>query len=106
MFYCILFDNIIQIISDISDKIVVKHQYNYMTTVNNTNFLYLPVVIPAQADDPKEAYFNGTSYLRLVNPMPIWGHSALSLRTCLGKYLKYFFISRVIRGLSSTQVQV
>lgn len=48
------------------------------------------------ADDPKEAYFNGTSYLRLLNPMPVWGHSALSLRTCLGKYT-IIFISRVSR---------
>ncbi|CAH1720705.1 unnamed protein product [Chironomus riparius] len=34
--------------------------------------------------EPREAYFNGSAYLRLKNPMLLWGHSALSFRTCRG----------------------
>lgn len=37
------------------------------------------------SNDPKEAYFNGSAYLRLFTPMPIWGHSAISFRTCRGE---------------------
>lgn len=36
--------------------------------------------------EPREAYFNGSAYLRLKNPMLLWGHSALSFRTCRGKF--------------------
>lgn len=32
----------------------------------------------------KEAYFNGSTYLRLTTPMPIWDHSAISFRSCRG----------------------
>jgi len=34
--------------------------------------------------EPKEAYFNGSAYLRLLTPMPLWSHSAISFRTCRG----------------------
>lgn len=34
----------------------------------------------------REAYFNGSSYLRLLTPMPMWKHSAFSIRTCRGKW--------------------
>lgn len=34
--------------------------------------------------DISEAYFNGTAYLRLLSPMPIWGHTAISFRSCKG----------------------
>lgn len=33
----------------------------------------------------REAYFNGSSYLRLLSPMPMWKHSAFSIRSCRGK---------------------
>lgn len=33
----------------------------------------------------REAYFNGSSYLRLLTPMPMWKHSAFSVRSCRGK---------------------
>ncbi|XP_073817054.1 cell polarity complex component crumbs isoform X3 [Musca autumnalis] len=32
----------------------------------------------------REAYFNGSAYLRLLSPMPIWDHSAISFRSCRG----------------------
>ncbi|XP_058822822.1 protein crumbs isoform X2 [Topomyia yanbarensis] len=32
----------------------------------------------------KEAYFNGSSYLRLKTPMTLWSHSAISFKTCRG----------------------
>lgn len=35
----------------------------------------------------KEAYFNGSAYLRLLSPMPIWDHSAISFRSCRGKFI-------------------
>lgn len=31
-----------------------------------------------------EAYFDGSNYIRLGDPMPVWGHSAISFRTCKG----------------------
>lgn len=31
-----------------------------------------------------EAYFDGSNYIRLGDPMPVWSHSALSFRTCKG----------------------
>lgn len=31
-----------------------------------------------------EAYFDGNNYIRLGDPMPVWGHSAISFRTCRG----------------------
>lgn len=34
--------------------------------------------------DQREAYFNGSVYLRLFTPMTLWGHSAISFRTCRG----------------------
>ncbi|XP_055375058.1 protein crumbs isoform X2 [Condylostylus longicornis] len=34
--------------------------------------------------EPKEAYFNGSAYIRLQTPMPVWSHSAISFRTCRG----------------------
>ncbi len=36
--------------------------------------------------DQREAYFNGSVYLRLFTPMTLWGHSAVSFRTCRGKH--------------------
>lgn len=35
--------------------------------------------------DQREAYFNGSVYIRLAQPMTLWRHSALSFRTCRGK---------------------
>ncbi|XP_055602052.1 protein crumbs isoform X2 [Uranotaenia lowii] len=32
----------------------------------------------------KEAYFNGSAYLRLKTPMTLWSHSAISFKTCRG----------------------
>lgn len=37
--------------------------------------------------EPREAYFNGSAYLRLRTPMTLWGHSAISFRTCRGELL-------------------
>ena len=55
-----------------------------------TNFLLsvlqITLITAAIIEEPKEAYFNGSGYLRLLTPMPIWGHSAISLRTCKGIY--------------------
>lgn len=36
--------------------------------------------------DQREAYFNGSVYLRLFTPMTPWTHSALSFRSCKGEY--------------------
>ncbi|XP_055854363.1 protein crumbs isoform X1 [Episyrphus balteatus] len=48
-------------------------------------FIALDLVHKTEATgDSKEAYFNGSAYLRLLTPMPIWGHSAISFRTCRG----------------------
>lgn len=34
--------------------------------------------------DAREAYFNGTAYLRLLTPMSLWGQSVISFRSCKG----------------------
>ncbi|XP_067637731.1 protein crumbs isoform X2 [Eurosta solidaginis] len=49
-----------------------------------------------------EAYFNGSAYLRLLTPMPIWDHSAISFRSCRGgeilaqQYNKNSFVITVL----------
>lgn len=54
-------------------------------------FLFLLVLclttttVNAVVPEHREAYFNGSSYLRLMTPMPMWKHSAFSIRTCRGK---------------------
>uniref|UniRef100_A0A1I8PY45 Protein crumbs n=1 Tax=Stomoxys calcitrans TaxID=35570 RepID=A0A1I8PY45_STOCA len=47
-------------------------------------FLLLSMESPFVAATSKEAYFNGSAYLRLLSPMPIWDHSAISFRSCRG----------------------
>ncbi|XP_037922140.1 protein crumbs isoform X2 [Hermetia illucens] len=44
----------------------------------------LPILSLGSNVDSKEVYLNGSAYLRLFTPMPIWGHSAISLRSCRG----------------------
>ena len=50
-------------------------------------FTVLCVVVASTNSEQiiKEAYFNGTSYIRLKTPMTIWGHSGISFRSCRGK---------------------
>uniref|UniRef100_A0A1B0FV08 Secreted protein n=2 Tax=Lutzomyia longipalpis TaxID=7200 RepID=A0A1B0FV08_LUTLO len=45
-------------------------------------FVLLPTISIAAVVEPKEAFFNGSAYLRLFTPMPVWGHSAITFRTC------------------------
>uniref|UniRef100_A0A6B2E8N3 Putative cadherin egf lag seven-pass g-type receptor n=1 Tax=Phlebotomus kandelakii TaxID=1109342 RepID=A0A6B2E8N3_9DIPT len=47
-------------------------------------FVLLPTVSIAAVVEPPEAFFNGSAYLRLFTPMPVWGHSAITFRTCRG----------------------
>lgn len=42
------------------------------------------------ADEQREAYFNGSVYIRLAQPMTLWRHSALSFRTCRGEFYFYY----------------
>ncbi|XP_017848207.1 protein crumbs isoform X3 [Drosophila busckii] len=46
--------------------------------------IYLATDVAAVEVHTKEAYFNGSAYLRLLTPMPIWDHSAISFRSCRG----------------------
>ncbi|XP_016036029.2 protein crumbs isoform X1 [Drosophila simulans] len=46
--------------------------------------IYLATDVASVAVPTKEAYFNGSTYLRLTTPMPIWDHSAISFRSCRG----------------------
>lgn len=55
------------------------------------NIFFIPVIVPASfvhsvIAEHREAYFNGSSYLRLQTPMPMWRHSAFSIRSCRGIY--------------------
>lgn len=43
--------------------------------------------INAAVQEQREAYFNGSSYIRLFQPMLLWRHSAISFRTCRGKLI-------------------
>lgn len=43
------------------------------------------LTVCALSVEPREVYFNGSAYLRLKTPMVLWGHSAISFRTCRGK---------------------
>lgn len=53
--------------------------------VANLNFLSLSLTDVASAEvHAKEAYFNGSAYLRLQTPMTTWDHSAISFRSCRG----------------------
>lgn len=48
--------------------------------------------------EQREAYFDGTTaYLRLSTPMTIWGHSAISFRSCRGNFINilYMYISPI-----------
>lgn len=45
------------------------------------------LTVYALSVEPREAYFNGSAYLRLKTPMLLWGHSAISFRTCRGEFL-------------------
>ncbi|CAO1412778.1 unnamed protein product [Diamesa serratosioi] len=61
----------------------------------------------ASTVEPREAYFNGSAYLRLRTPMTLWGHSAISFRTCRGgeilsqSYSKHKLIVTVLKeGIS------
>lgn len=47
--------------------------------------------INAAVQEQREAYFNGSSYIRLFQPMVLWRHSALSFRTCRGKFIHITF---------------
>lgn len=40
----------------------------------------------AGIENQREAYFNGSVYLRLLTPMTLWTHSAISFRSCRGEY--------------------
>lgn len=44
------------------------------------------LTVYALSIEQREAYFNGSAYLRLKTPMQLWGHSAISFRTCRGKF--------------------
>ncbi|XP_068155556.1 protein crumbs isoform X3 [Drosophila tropicalis] len=46
--------------------------------------IYLATDVASVEVQTKEAYFNGSAYLRLLTPMPIWDHSAISFRSCRG----------------------
>ncbi|KAL9889128.1 cell polarity complex component crumbs isoform 1-T1 [Glossina fuscipes fuscipes] len=46
--------------------------------------IYFTTDITCVSATSKEAYFNGSAYLRLLSPMPIWDHSAISFRSCRG----------------------
>ncbi|XP_030376578.1 protein crumbs isoform X3 [Scaptodrosophila lebanonensis] len=46
--------------------------------------IYLATDVASVEVHTKEAYFNGSAYLRLLTPMPIWDHSAISFRSCRG----------------------
>ncbi|XP_017140739.1 protein crumbs isoform X1 [Drosophila miranda] len=46
--------------------------------------IYLATDVASVEVHTKEAYFNGSTYLRLTTPMPIWDHSAISFRSCRG----------------------
>ncbi|XP_037950728.1 protein crumbs isoform X2 [Teleopsis dalmanni] len=46
--------------------------------------VYLLTDVTSTEITAREAYFNGSAYLRLLAPMPIWDHSAISFRSCRG----------------------
>ncbi|SPP83299.1 blast:Protein crumbs [Drosophila guanche] len=46
--------------------------------------IYLATDVASVEVQTQEAYFNGSTYLRLTTPMPIWDHSAISFRSCRG----------------------
>lgn len=48
-------------------------------------------VSSVSTSDQREAYFNGSVYIRLAQPMTLWRHSALSFRTCRGEFYEYFY---------------
>lgn len=41
----------------------------------------------SETSENREAFFNGSSYLRLLTPMPMWKHSAFGIRSCRGNYI-------------------
>ncbi|XP_062121853.1 protein crumbs isoform X5 [Drosophila sulfurigaster albostrigata] len=46
--------------------------------------IYLATDVASVEVHTREAYFNGSAYLRLLTPMPTWDHSAISFRSCRG----------------------
>ena len=56
------------------------------------------LTVYALSVEPREAYFNGSAYLRLKTPMLLWGHSAISFRTCRGKLNKILWLFSFIDG--------
>lgn len=47
------------------------------------------LTVSAVSAEHREAYFDGSAYLRLNTPMLLWGHSAISFRTCRGEFTIY-----------------
>lgn len=57
--------------------------YKFAAHLNFLSFSALTDVASVEVHT-KEAYFNGSAYLRLQTPMPTWDHSAISFRSCRG----------------------
>lgn len=59
--------------------------FTFLQQIPANAFSTLELETPISTNmEPREAYFNGSSYLRLLTPMPMWKHSAFSLRSCQG----------------------
>ncbi|XP_037806367.1 protein crumbs isoform X1 [Lucilia sericata] len=76
--------------SSCATKRSISWSYNSYPAGQLVQWIFLTLLIYLSMDSSgvsatsKEAYFNGSAYLRLLSPMPIWDHSAISFRSCRG----------------------
>lgn len=47
-----------------------------------------PIIGPS---DHREAYFNGSSYIRMLTTISLKRQTGLSFRTCIGNYIQFIY---------------